>query len=114
MTNEVKQAISEKATQFWKSQSNRDHHSKMMLGKNAGAKHGRYRPFTLVASLPDGETTEYIFEGDCPSMDCVEELGLSSTSIALMRNGGTYEVRRRRVSTKHEWPLGTTVIQKAE
>ncbi len=114
MREEVKQAISEKATIFWSKESNRQHHSKMMIGKNAGNKHGRYRPFTLIATLPDGVVQEYKFEGDCPSIDCVNELGLSSTSIALMRNGGTYEVKRRRVSTKHDWPLGTTVIQKTE
>ncbi len=114
MNEEVKKAISEKATKFWESQANRDHHSKMMKGKNKGNKHGRYRPFTLIATLPKGDVSEHVFDGDCPSLDCVEELGLSSSVLTLLRNGDVYEVKRRKKITKHEWPIGTIVTQKKD
>ncbi len=75
-----------------------------------GKNNARFEAFKVIAAMPDGSEEEYIYNGDSPFQDCLQDIGLGNF-ITEMKAGYVHTIKKR--GSKKDWPIGTKVSIKS-
>ena len=84
--------------------------SQSMQGKNSGKDHYKWKPFTLVVTLPCGNVKRYDFKGRTPIASCSKRFKLGRGDVLYrLRQGEEWTIKKRTFNTKHTFKIGTKV-----
>ena len=83
--------------------------SKTLKGRYTGSKSNPYKPFKVVAVSPDGDVTEYVFNGDRPAYDCYDTLGITFRTQSKMKKGEQWHIKHIQCDTRHPFKKGSHI-----
>lgn len=80
-----------------------------LKGSYRGSKSARYKPFKIVYACPNEDCKEYIFDGDHPSRECWDALGIQYSTQSKMKNGEQWVIKSIKPSSRHPFKKGSTI-----